>query len=194
MTTSKYRRKRECAQERERQKRLILSHEEQMLGKEPEIAKSETPPKVAPETTAKRPWRQIVLATIGAAATLIGVVAALLTLLPRVTATIADPVDPKNPFSSSVTITNTGYLPLNSITCFVRIEELRYGNLAHPIILKSADDDYGVSIKNTEQDPVHLGLDDRFTFEIHDALSVAPPLLSRANIAIAIRYKTPSSH
>jgi hypothetical protein len=161
-----------------------------MSGTKPDQPKSKKPKRAGPRT---RLYTRIPIwlwAAIGAFCTLLGGFSAVVTFLPRVTAVVSDPVDPTDPFSSSVTVTNTGYLPLNSVVPFVRINELRYGNLSRPLILNSTNS-YGLGITAERQPPVRLGLDDRFTFDIHQALPALPPLLSRADIAISIRYKIP---
>jgi hypothetical protein len=59
-----------------------------------------------------------------AAATLIDGIAASVTLIPRMTVTISDPADPDDLFSP-VTISNTGYILLNSVMPWVSIARMR---------------------------------------------------------------------
>jgi hypothetical protein len=159
-------------------------------GSQPKLETGAVPPTQAPPRA--RPHR-ILWAIIIAFCTLAGGLAAALTLLPRVTATISEPADPADPFSSSVTITNTGYLPLNSVAGFVRVKELRYGSLTDPIVLNTDNGSYDLAL-DAGRLPVHLGLDDRFSFDIHQYLPHLPPVLSRANISITVRYTIPLIH
>src|SRR4051812_15629242 len=72
-------------------------------------------------------------AAILAIATLLG----YSVLVPRVTISASDPVDPEQPFSSSVTITN-GLLPINAVQPSIAIDDLGFLNrFGNPVHLKS---------------------------------------------------------
>jgi len=61
-----------------------------------------------------------VLAVILAIATLLGYAI----LIPRVTVSASDPIDPRNPFSSKFTITNESYYPLTDVSVGFGLGEL----------------------------------------------------------------------
>lgn len=63
----------------------------------------------------KTKTRKRLLVYLLAIATLVGGVAGAVTFLPRVSVSVADPVDPYNPLSSAFTVTNNGYVPLKAI-------------------------------------------------------------------------------
>lgn len=136
----------------------------------------------------KPPLRQkigaIVLFVIG----IPSILAAILALLPRLNVVVSEPVDPNNPFSSSVTVTNTGYVALCSVATALAVKEIDYGNLLHPVVLKSESESYDLVIQNPALKSVCLGLDDRFTYDL-SAYMGHPPNLVRALVAVTVQYK-----
>jgi hypothetical protein len=154
-------------------------------------------PKKPPRTAEKR--RISLVGVILAAATLIGVPAAVFALYPRVTVTVSDPVDPNNPFSSSVTITNTGYIQLKSVNagiCFDKIEILRPSG-SKPPTTTVLGDCRKQSIRIEEWVPHDLGLDDRFTVAISDLFgnpAEHQSSLVEAQISILVPYQLPLLH
>jgi len=134
------------------------------------------------------------LALILAAATLIGGIAALLALLPRVTVNVSDPVDSGNPFSASATITNTGYIPLLATTPSIAI------NLILPqsgVGVRGAPGGppYASRLRTPEWIPRDLGLDDKFTIALNEFdVPIYPKELYYADVAIVVEYRLPIIH
>jgi hypothetical protein len=115
-----------------------------------------------------------------------GVLASLLSLLPRVTVTVSDPVVPEDPFSSSVTITNTGYIPLKSVTPLLGLGEIdmQGSQSRHNPHTRYA-------MFQSSLLPVQdLGLDDKFTFAINDPWKLEKPFVY-ADIAVVVEYHIP---
>jgi len=127
---------------------------------------------------------------VSAAVAMIGLIAALLTFLPRVTATVSDPVDPNDPFSSSVTITNTGYLPLDSVTAAWALGEIKFLNPGGRPITDIGDEANEVVRRDTWASH-DLGPDDRFTISLNEAFRGNRTTLVSAEIAIVVVYELP---
>jgi hypothetical protein len=139
------------------------------------------------------------LAMVLAAATLIGGVAALLALLPRVTVTASDPVNLDDPFSSSITITNTGYIPLYSLfpsVCLGAFELTRKPTLVtkRPEFHRADYEAHCMHLK--EWEVRDLGLDDRKTIAINKLFDIEynGASMAWADIAIAVKYEVPVIH
>lgn len=122
-----------------------------------------------------------------------GIIAGILSLLPRVNATLSEPSDPNNPFSATVTVVNTGYIPLSAVESDFAVKKIEYGNPAQPMVFRSDTGSYDVIVKDLTRTPVYLGIDDRFSYDL-DAQFQGPPSIVRANIAIAVRYELPIIH
>lgn len=122
---------------------------------------------------------------------MVGGVAAALTLLPRVTATVSDPQDPNDPFSASVTITNTGYIPLDYVYASVGVGQ---------IVVHGAQIDHTTKFSywphesRKEWTRHTLGLDDKFTVAMNEVWSTRDGGLDYADIAIVIDYELPIIH
>jgi hypothetical protein len=123
-----------------------------------------------------------------------GVFAGVVTLLPRLTPSISDPVDPDNPRSISVTVTNTGYIPLDSATAAVAICVLctkgsRCQVPEFPPRLTQCSQWSRAQWKH------YMAIDDRFTFPLNDVFDTADQNgLSYANLAIVVHYEIPLIH
>ena len=159
-----------------------------MSGKARQLTKSQKRPKVAEK---KKPRISIIGVLLGVA-TLLGAPAAVVTLLPRVTATISDPADPDLPFSSSVTITNTGYIPLDSVSPFMGLGQI--GGEHAPPEDKNLHPNYHPYFRRAQWPIQNLGLDDKFTFAINDVFDTASGRISYADIAVVIDYEIPVIH
>ena len=84
----------------------------------PRPARSPKPPTGAH----KRIWP-----IVGGIGTVIGLLAAVVTFLPRVDVNVADPVAANDPFSSLVLISNTGYLPLRNVAVQIGVGDISMG-------------------------------------------------------------------
>ncbi len=126
-------------------------------------------------------------------ATLIGVPGALLTVLPRISATVSDPTDTNDPFSSAVTVSNTGYIPLRSVVIDIAWSKItalnEYGN---PVTLLG---DIGTQhFRSLHWSPQNIGPDERFTESLNDVFSTNRYSLLNAEIAIVVEYDLPIIH
>jgi hypothetical protein len=132
-------------------------------------------------------------AIVGWVAGILGLITGVVTLLPRVTAVVSDPVDPDNPFSASVTITNTGYVPLTSVKPWYGLKKTTFGNPAMPTVFQNDGSKVYPKLDNAKWHPADLGLDDKFTFGLNDIWGKPSALLS-ADMAIVIEYQIPIIH
>src|ERR1700730_17434633 len=156
MAKGTYRRKRERARERER-----LISGAQVKEKPPMPAEPKNPmPK--PRDTPRLP--SLVGAVLGLA-TLLSVPAAVVAFWPRVTVTPSDPVDPEQPFSSSVTIANS-LLPLDSVYPSIVLGDVSFMRNGHPIHLDSQHP-YG-AVFGHDWPRRNMGIDDKTTFALND--------------------------
>ena len=123
----------------------------------------------------------------------LSVLAALLSFLPRVGVILSDPADPNTPFSSSVTITNTGYIPLDAVVPFFAVGEIATTGATH-------DPNFTPNYKGariTRVDwgfPRDMAIDERFGFALNDIWDTAPRGLEYADIAIVVQYEIPIVH
>jgi hypothetical protein len=97
----------------------------------------------------------------------IAVVLTFTVLIPRLTPTVSDPKDPERPFSASVTITNSGLLPLNHVSASIAVREIR-GNGSVPFVNFERRSDYSSQVGNTQWFPHRLWPDDRFTVALNE--------------------------
>jgi hypothetical protein len=149
-------------------------------------------PKLKPRDTRQHP--SIVGALLGLA-TLVGVPAAVVAFWPRVTVTASDPVDPTQPFSSSMTITN-GLLPLDSVYPSIAVGDVGFMMNGKAIHIKSTNP-YG-AVLGHDWPQRDMGIDEKVTFALNDL--PLPPFyadqkeLIDAKIAVVVNYKLPIVH
>jgi hypothetical protein len=140
----------------------------------------------------KPPHRNRLLKVLAFLVGVPGVLAALATLLPRLTPIISDPADPDNPLSISVTVTNTGYIPLSLVTasvatCYLCTKGSPCEVPEFPPRLTQC-----TKFRRAQWGAHYMAIDDRFTFPLNDVLDTADPKgLSYANIAIVLDYEIP---
>jgi hypothetical protein len=148
--------------------------------------------KKLPQTAQRTISRISPIALILGAATLIGGIAALATLLPRLTVVVSDPPDADDPFSSSVTVTNTGYIPLESVIPYFGLGQT--GTIGSPPENKNFHPTYLPRFARADWRPHYLWLDDKFTFALNDFWETHPRGLAYADIAIRVGYQVPLIH
>ena len=120
-------------------------------------------------------------------ATLLGGIVALLTLLPRVSVTPSDPVDPINPFSASFTITNNGFVPLSSVDALLGIGQVA---TAPALLDPNFVPNFESRIVRPEWKNHNLKVDESFTITPADIFGLAPgDRLGGADIAIVVSFK-----
>jgi hypothetical protein len=113
------------------------------------------------------------------------------------TPTVSDPVDPDNPFSASIMITNTGYLPLITVSTLICTSLMKSGNVS--LFAKgetpgtTAGYKHAICFTTPEAKADYLGLDDRFSFGFNEAIQM-PTDLDYADIAIVVKYEIPIIH
>ena len=135
------------------------------------------------------------IGTVSVTVALIGLAAACVTLLPRVTVTTSDPVDPNNPFSSSITITNSGYLPLRDVRASIGVKTIAATIGGHPNVTIHGDSSYGSHVIDSQTIPPRdLGLDDRFSFSLNQFGESPTYDFKFADIAIVVEFEIPLVH
>jgi hypothetical protein len=147
-------------------------------------------PKKQRQKAAKPEARISPLGVLLALATLIGGIAAVATFFPRITVLASDPVDPNDPFSSTVTVTNTGFLPLNSVGYAVA---LRYISFLPAASLRGNEDYSSLLIPDSGRGR-DLGIDDKFSFPFNSVIDGSKDDLNNADFAILVHYELPILH
>ena len=129
-------------------------------------------------------WK-IALGGISGALALTGGVVAVLTLLPRISVTPSDPVDPSNTFSAAFTISNNNFIPLRHVTASLGIGEIQ--PVGRPLDLSSAYARQGGLVSKAWADH-SLDMDDKFTITPNDLLQhITGP--REASITIVVDYQ-----
>lgn len=140
------------------------------------------------------------LALILGIATLTGGVGAAATFLPRVTPSISDPVDPKNAFSSSITLTNTGYLPLHAVGVSIGLRFVCGGPgvqgkpCPDPNTATLRTLDYETRLESRLWPRRDMSIDDRFTVTLGEILGPWPHDILAADLAVIVSYTIPIIH
>ena len=110
------------------------------------------------------------------------------------TVNAADPVDQNMPFSSLITVTNTGFLPLNAVTATMGFHQLSGMGPKNLTLVGDSGPEYGSRFSTNASQPHDLGLDDKFTFGLNEITSSGKENLRDADIAIVIDYEIPILH
>jgi hypothetical protein len=126
-----------------------------------------------------------------------GIVAALLSLFPRVSVAVSAPVDPDNAMSALATVTNTGFIPLDSVELWVGIgnfctQKAPCSAPAFPSPMR----DYRSRMKRRQWlSHPRMEVDEQFTFPLDDIMRAEDPGgLVYADLAIIVVYKVPYIH
>src|ERR1039457_1044957 len=138
-----------------------------------------------PETLSKKGRRVILSATL-AIATLLGYVV----LIPSMAVVVSDPVDTNDPFSSTVTITNTGFLTLDSVEYSIALSAI---HLANGHSFASGSEYAGVLVPDSAT-PQHLESDQQFSFPLNDVFTADKASLADADIGVLVTYWIPIVH
>ena len=141
-------------------------------------------PKQAPqgENLGKK-GRRLILGGILAIATLLGYVV----LIPRPVIAISDPVDPSDPFSASISVTNTGYVPLHNVHVGIPVKDI--ASLVGPGL--AGDSEYGTVVFPDAGNAGDLGIDDKFSFPLNKVMDGDKGNLKSADIGILVQYELP---
>jgi hypothetical protein len=164
---------------------------EVVLSKGSKLHKQQKPQQKAQKTET----RVSPLAILLVLATLSGGAAAVVTFVPRVTVNASDPVNQDDPFSSSITITNTGYMPLVSVTPKMGLGGVVYSREANPPAEPPDQKfDYSTWLQRPEWGPHDMGLDDKITIALNELLNIQGAPIAWADIAVAVEYEIPIIH
>lgn len=143
------------------------------------------------ETVERNRRRPSIMKVILGSATLLGGIVAGVTLLPRVTPVISDPPNVDDPFSSSVTITNTGYIPLDSVSATIGWDKIVFQGPNWPVTLLG-NSEQAFNVKKWS--PHDLGLDDAFTVALNDVFRGNRKSLISAQMSVTVKYEVPFIH
>lgn len=146
-------------------------------------------PKKQRRKVAKKEGISLLGVTLGVA-TLIGGIAAVVTFFPRVTVNISDPVDPNDPFSSTLTVANTGYIPLDSVGFAVALRNISVPSGAGFV----GGSDYTSLLAPDIGKARNLSLDDKFSVPFNGVFEGDKDDLNGADLAILVFYKVPILH
>jgi len=140
----------------------------------------------AAKTQSGTSLRRITIGAISAALTILGGVVAVLALLPRISVTPGDPVDPNDTFSAAFTISNNNFIPLRHVAAALMIDRVMpYGV---PLDKGAATRHSGSGLVRPEWANHDLDMDDRFTITPSDIFQFSSP--REASIAIVVSYRT----
>lgn len=150
-------------------------------------------PKV-PKHKAKRKSRKGVISPkrgllfwLLAGATLLGGFAAIVTFLPKVSVTISQPLDAKNPFSVSFTITNDSFIPLNEVNVSLGIGQVTTApTKPDPNFIPT----FSSRIVRPEWKNHALGVGEKFTITVNDIFTPGDSSVkvTGADLAIIVDY------
>jgi hypothetical protein len=142
----------------------------------------------------KRPLRQRIAGWLLFLIGIPGIVAALLTFLPRVSVNISDPVDLDNTFSALVTVTNTGNIPLKDVLVTMGIGVICTQGASNCPVPEFPDPrrEYPSRYRRSQILPRDLKIDDHFTIALDDiTYAKEKGGLEYADIAVIVSYKLP---
>lgn len=130
-----------------------------------------------------------VKAIVGGICTFIAFLTAFVTLLPRLDVSIANPVAANDPFSSQVTITNSGYMPLNDVSVAIGVGEIstkqETADSVHPLTTNWASQLRGDWPKED------LSAGKKLTVPINDVVTTSSNNVTYAEIGIIVHYHWP---
>jgi hypothetical protein len=127
----------------------------------------------------------------------VAVLLAYLALIPRISISLGDPVDPDNPFSSRFTVKNDGLMPLNDVFIGIHPQLIVKGTAKVGAPPRKEGDGKDVFTFTTPQwQHLHLGMDEVFTIQISTVLGPIGGLrfpqegeFTKGDISIIVRYK-----
>jgi hypothetical protein len=109
-------------------------------------------------------------------------------LIPRIVPSVSDPVDPNDPFSCSVTITNSGFLTLDAASLAIspRVIEAESG--------QRIEAPEGGGVMRPTWGPQDLASDHSFTVAPNDLFVLGRNNLAFAQVEIVVNYEYPVIH
>jgi hypothetical protein len=160
--------------------------------------KSNKPPQSPIHPTGQQAAREdrkphLLVKLVGFLLAVLGAAAAVLAFLPRVLPSISEPTIQGQPFSASVTITNTGSIPLQNVSVGLGINEICPANSpcnSSEFPTPGANHS-GNLVQRVGRKPRDLGIDERFTFPLNEIIDTQNSATDYANIAIVVDYEIP---
>ena len=136
------------------------------------------------KTQAARPLLKIAVAVITGIPVLLGLIVGILTLLPRISVTASDPVDPNDTLSASFTISNNNFIPLRHVSAALGVEQIQpFGVPLDSHIPRYKNGGF----VRTAWSNHSLDMDDKFTVTPSDLFKFKAP--REASIAIDVFYQ-----
>jgi len=135
-----------------------------------------------------KPPKRGLLFWILAGATMLGAFGAVVTFLPKILVTASQPVDAKDPFSVSFTITNDSFIPLNDVNVSLGVGQVTtFPRLPDPNFIPS----FKSRLVRPEWKNHTLAMDEKFTVLIEDIFTARSDslMVSGADLAIVVDYR-----
>jgi hypothetical protein len=180
MSKGKYKRKRE----REQQRLAQTSAKGKTLRKE-EPPRPEKQKQRGAENQSGTSLRKIAIGAASAMLALLGGVVAVLTLLPRISVTAGDPIDPNDTLSAPFTISNNNFIQLREVSAILWINEIQ--PLGVPLDKNIPADAPGGGLFLDDWGGHTLNMDDKYTISPSDAIHAITP--REAAISIGVSYR-----
>ena len=115
---------------------------------------------------------------------------ALLALIPRPLVSASDPLVQKDPFSSTITVSNNGFVPLDNVGYGIAIRAI---STSYEGGISGAPD-YSSLLYPDSGRGRHLGLDDKYQFPFNTVLDGDAETLLKGDFAILVYYEVPIVH
>jgi hypothetical protein len=157
-------------------------------------------PKPKAQTAKKSGPKTLVKPLLAGALTALSVIGVWVGLLPHVTPSISDPVRQGDPYSSSITVTNTGPIPLDKVVIRIGVKEscdIPGCNVpAYPDPKRYDNPQEGMFLVHVRTWGEHdLGPDDRFQVPLSNVIDITSPgTLGYADLLVIIDYEIPYIH
>jgi hypothetical protein len=138
------------------------------------------------------PIQKLLGSVVTAVVTLVGLGSGILSILPSVSATLSDAHDPRDPFTSSITVQNTGLVPIRDVQLNVAIADINMKPNRKTIGL-SGGKNYSTELHLESWIPRDMGRDERYSVPFSGMFThpKGETSVEQADIALVVHYKTP---
>lgn len=119
--------------------------------------------------------------------TLLSLAAAIISFLPRIVATVSDPVDANDPFSSTITVENTGSVPLEDVHFDIAVRNLSFSSYAAMV----GDSDYSWLFAPDLGWGGHLNPADKYARPLNGVFHATRDDFEGADFGIVVIYRIP---
>lgn len=119
--------------------------------------------------------------------TLVGFAAAIVNFLPRIAATVSDPLDANDPFSSTITVENTGPVPLEDVHFDIAVRNLSFSSYAVMV----GDSDYSWLFAPDLGWGGHLDPADKYSRPLNKVFHATKDDFEGADFGIVVIYRIP---